>query len=834
MGLRQEKRTRTSQLMARTAPGLLSVIMQALCALGASAAVSVGTSSSSTNYIAEKLRAAQAAMSTDERVALQLATDASTQIAVLPPSPSRQVSAATAAWLKAEALYRLNRGAEALPDVDRALASIPDLPSNAKLQGDLTLVRGRIALSQGRYGAALKDDQQAYRIYQKAKIHRQESIALTEIGSLFSSAQDYEKQLFYLKAASEAYQGDEYITLNLQNNSAIALRAIGKISESTTQLYKAMEIAKKQKNKVLTAFILSNIAANQITSKKLGEASATISKAQALINGDPNATQERATLWGQSATIAFRQGHVQAAKIMIEKAFANGELNDHSEAARDFHQLAYEIYKSAGDPAKALKHHELYERLSAEALKLAASANYSLSTAQFDFANQDLKIANLKAGQLERDVKLAQTRTNALIGGMIAVVVLLGVLVAFLITLLRSRKALAIARDRLEVSNTFLEKALKAKTEFLATVSHELRTPLNGILGMIQVVIADSAVDTSVKSKMKVAQDAGDAMTTLIDDILDSAQLESGRLSISTGPADLEAMVRGVAKFWTVGATAKGLKLEVKIGDVPRRVIVDERRVQQILFNLVSNALKFTDEGEITLSVDVEPADSGDQLVFRVKDTGIGIPSDKLDDIFGTFQQLDGGVTRHYGGSGLGLSICKGLCNLMDAEIAVESELGVGSCFRVRAPLILAQDDEAQPAQPPNERLGLETANLLVIETNPMAQSLLRVALQPAVAAITVTGDIADGQAFAHSGRFDLVIFAFYGAEDQQAALDSVSASYPVVVLTTEAHEDAARQTSACRVLRRPTPLPELKEQLTGALEQWSGATLAPRQADAV
>lgn len=820
--------------MARTAPGLLSVIMQALCALGASAAVSVPSHSASSNDVAEKLSAAQVAMSSDERVALQLAMAASTQIAAQPESRSKRVAAATAAWLKAEALYRLNRGEEALPDVNGALAIVSETDTVSKLHGDLILVRGRIALAQGRYGEALLDEQQAYNIYQKANLPRQESIALSEIGTLYYIANDYKRALHFQELALETYKDDPILHSTTENNIGLALRGLGELDKSTKSLLVAADIAGKYKNKAQQASILNNIAVNYNLLGNIERAKSAVARAQLLIADDPNEREEMAALWGQRATIAYREGHVAEAKQYIEKVFASGSLSSHSEAAVDFHKLAYQIYKSAGDPAKALKHHELYERLSTEALKLAASASASLSTAQFDFANQDLKIANLKAGQLERDVKLAQTRTNALIGGMIAVVVLLAVLVAFLITLLRSRKALAIARDRLEVSNTFLEKALKAKTEFLATVSHELRTPLNGILGMIQVVIADSAVDTSVKSKMKVAQDAGDAMTTLIDDILDSAQLESGRLSISTGPADLEAMVRGVAKFWTVGATAKGLKLEVKIGDVPRRVIVDERRVQQILFNLVSNALKFTDEGGITLSVDVEPADSGDQLVFRVKDTGIGIPSDKLDDIFGTFQQLDGGVTRHYGGSGLGLSICKGLCNLMDAEITVESELGVGSCFRVRAPLVVAQDEDAAPSEAPRTQSGLDTANLLVIETNPMAQSLLRVALQPGVAAITVTGDLADGQAFAHSGRFDLVIFAFYGADDQQAALNAVSASCPVVVLTTETHEDLARQTGACRVLRRPTPIPELKEQLTGALEQWSGATLAPPKADAV
>lgn len=820
--------------MARTAPGLLSVIMQALCALGASAAVSVPSHSASSNDVAEKLSAAQVAMSSDERVALQLAMAASTQIAAQPESRSKRVAAATAAWLKAEALYRLNRGEEALPDVNGALAIVSETDTVSKLHGDLILVRGRIALAQGRYGEALLDEQQAYNIYQKANLPRQESIALSEIGTLYYIANDYKRALHFQELALETYKDDPILHSTTENNIGLALRGLGELDKSTKSLLVAADIAGKYKNKAQQASILNNIAVNYNLLGNIERAKSAVARAQLLIADDPNEREEMAALWGQRATIAYREGHVAEAKQYIEKVFASGSLSSHSEAAVDFHKLAYQIYKSAGDPAKALKHHELYERLSTEALKLAASASASLSTAQFDFANQDLKIANLKAGQLERDVKLAQTRTNALIGGMIAVVVLLAVLVAFLITLLRSRKALAIARDRLEVSNTFLEKALKAKTEFLATVSHELRTPLNGILGMIQVVIADSAVDTSVKSKMKVAQDAGDAMTTLIDDILDSAQLESSRLSISTGPADLEAMVRGVAKFWTVGATAKGLKLEVKIGDVPRRVIVDERRVQQILFNLVSNALKFTDEGGITLSVDVEPADSGDQLVFRVKDTGIGIPSDKLDDIFGTFQQLDGGVTRHYGGSGLGLSICKGLCNLMDAEITVESELGVGSCFRVRAPLVVAQDEDAAPSEAPRTQSGLDTANLLAIETNPMAQSLLRVALQPAVAAITVTGDLADGQAFAHSGRFDLVIFAFYGADDQQAALNAVSASCPVVVLTTETHEDLARQTGACRVLRRPTPIPELKEQLTGALEQWSGATLAPPKADAV
>jgi signal transduction histidine kinase len=827
------KPTRTSHLMARTAPRLLSLIIQALCALSASAAVSATQGPSGADDVAEKLRAAQTAMSSDERVALQLATSASAQIATLPASRSKRISAATSTWLKAEALYRLNRGGEALDDVNKALAAVTEIEPESKLRGDLSLVRGRITLAQGRYGDALIDYQQAYKTYQKINQPRQEAITLSDLGVLYYLAHDYKRALYYYELGLEIYKSDPLLLSNMKNNAGLYYRGLGDIKKSTEKFQEAAEIAEKMKNSPMLASILNNLAVNYIIARNLNRAEKAISRAQYLIGNDPNTVEERATLWGQRAKLAYCRGHQAEAKQYIEKAFQDGSLNDHSDTTIYFHQLAYEIYKSAGDPAKALKHHEIYERLSTEALKLAASANASLATAQFDFANQDLKIAKLKAGQLERDVKLAQTRMNALIGGMVAVVVLLAFLVVFVMTLLRSRMALAIARDRLEISNTFLEKALKAKTEFLATVSHELRTPLNGILGMIQVVIADAAVDTSVKRRMKVAQDAGDAMTTLIDDILDSAQLESGRMSICAAPMDPEAMVRGVAKFWTACATAKGLKLDVEVGDVPRRVVADERRLQQILFNLVSNALKFTDQGGVVLSVAVEPSDLGDHLIFSVKDTGIGIPPDRLDDIFGTFQQLDGGVTRNYGGSGLGLSICKGLCHLMDAKITVESVLGAGSCFRVRAPLILAQDDVVAPSKPPKGRSGLSQAQLLIVESNPMAQSLLRVALQSEVAAVTVTGDLADGQSFVRSGRFDIVIFSFEGGADHEAALLQMGAVCPVLVMTTEAHEDTARRSGARRVLRRPAPIEALKQQLAGALDEWSGVIAAPRQAGA-
>lgn len=820
--------------MARTAPGLLSVIIQALCALGASAAVSVGADHTNSDKLADKLRAAQSAMSSDIPTALKMANSASAEIDAQPDSKAKRRAAATAAWLKAEALCRLNRCEEAAPVANSALAAISEIEPNSKLQGDLTLVLGRIALSQGHYGDALVNDQKAYKIYQNLNNFRQESIALAEISFLYFEAQDYKRAFDYDNMASEIYADDPAFTVDLENNSALTLRNMGNISGSSKRLFKALEMSKRLKNKTLTAFILNNIAVNQIMQHRLDDASVSIAQAQSLIQGDPNSSKEQATLYGAAAKVAFERHKIELAQQLIEKAFANKELDDHSEAATYFHRTAYEIYKSAGDSAKALKHLEIYERLSAEALKLAASANASLATAQFDFANQDLKIAKLKAGQLERDVKLAQTRLNAVIGGMVAAVLLLGALTAFLFTLLRSRKALAVAHNRLELSNTFLEKALKAKTEFLATVSHELRTPLNGILGMIQVVIADTDVDASVKSKMQVAQDAGDAMTTLIDDILDSAQLESGRLSISEGPMDLKAMIRGVAKFWTVGATAKGLTLDIRMGDVPTLVIADERRLQQILFNLVSNALKFTDKGGVTLTVDVEASAAGDQLVFQVEDTGIGIPSDKLDDIFGTFQQLDGGVTRHYGGSGLGLSICKGLCNLMTAEISVESALGVGSCFRVRLPLVLADEPDVAVNTPAQALSGIEKAHLLVIETNPMAQSLLRVALQPDVAAITVTGNITDGQSLARSGRFHIVIFAFDGGAAHEAALEVMSALCPVIVLTTPDHADIAARVPSCRVLVRPTQISALKDQLATAFHDWSGDRGAQSLADAV
>src|ERR1039458_526094 len=229
----------------------------------------------------------------------------------------------------------------------------------------------------------------------------------------------------------------------------------------------------------------------------------------------------------------------------------------------------------------------------------------------------------------------------------------------------------------------------RAKSEFLSTMSHEIRTPMNAVLGMTEL-LANSTLTGEQRRWVNVMRSNGDALLNLINDILDLARIESGRLTIERVALDLEEFIDKLGDTMGMRAHEKGLELAMHIApDVPRNLVGDPLRLRQILVNLLGNAIKFTDRGLIVLSVEranIVAADQTDPdqigLRFSIRDTGIGIPEDKLSVIFSSFGQADSSTTRRYGGSGLGLAIASRLVKLLSGgEIAVQSALGVGSWF---------------------------------------------------------------------------------------------------------------------------------------------------------
>jgi len=238
------------------------------------------------------------------------------------------------------------------------------------------------------------------------------------------------------------------------------------------------------------------------------------------------------------------------------------------------------------------------------------------------------------------------------------------------------------AREDAEKAGKQAEEANKAKSIFLATMSHEIRTPMNGLIGM-PTLLAQTELTPRQKEYTDVIRICGDTLLNVINDILDFSKIESGNMSLEQNDFDLRSCIEEVLDIFAEKAAKNGIDLVYMIdNNVPACIVGDRLRLRQVLMNLVSNSIKFTHKGEVFVHVQLQSLNGHDaELSFRVKDSGIGIPADKLDKLFKAFSQVDSSTTRKYGGTGLGLIICEKLAGLMKGKISVESEVEKGSTF---------------------------------------------------------------------------------------------------------------------------------------------------------
>ncbi len=343
--------------------------------------------------------------------------------------------------------------------------------------------------------------------------------------------------------------------------------------------------------------------------------------------------------------------------------------------------------------------------------------------------------------------------------------------------------------------------ANKAKSEFLANMSHELRTPMNAIIGFTSVLLSEE-LDEQHRQYMKTIDNSARNLLTLINDILDFSKIEAGRLDVENIPFHTPQLLEEISSEMRPLAFNKNIELKINSEQrVPEIMTGDPLRIKQCLINLISNAVKFTEEGAVTLTASFQNESGKEYITFKVKDSGIGIPEDKLKLIFKSFSQADGSTSRKYGGTGLGLSITSNLVELMGGEISVESILNQGSTFTIRIPTTaiedqsesMVSDDRNDDVQTLKNNTGvLAGKRILIVEDNVANQELIETYLRPTGADFVIADNGLEGiKIWLDDSNFDIILMDMqmpvmngYDATEQ---LRSAKCDVPILALTANA-----------------------------------------------
>ncbi|MGD9636259.1 MAG: ATP-binding protein [Pirellulales bacterium] len=398
---------------------------------------------------------------------------------------------------------------------------------------------------------------------------------------------------------------------------------------------------------------------------------------------------------------------------------------------------------------------------------------------------------------------------------------------------------LTVANAERELAQRRAEAANRAKSEFLANMSHEVRTPLNGILGFTELLIrgADGGNESERQDFLRTIRESGRQLLNLINDILDISKIESGQFRVESSPQSPDEVLAHAIAAQRVAAATKHLALDYRWESrIPETIQTDPQRLNQLLSNLVANAIKFTEQGGVLVVARLDDRDGGSKLEFQVRDTGIGIPADKLAAIFHPFVQCDTSVTRKHGGTGLGLAICRKIAESLGGSLSVTSVVGQGSTFtatidpgdlyNVRMADMPAPPIAAEVPQEPSQRASLAGLKILVVDDMETNRRLVSLFLSRAGAQVTTAENGAIGLEAVSRGEFNVVLM-----DMQMPVMDGYTATTllreqgfkrPIVALTAHAmrgDREKCELSGCSHFVAKPVNMDELIATVKSAAE---------------